>query len=231
MTTSTSSSGKPWLTVVVAIAGLTTGCGPAANSQGHATRSSYSPAAATVSTQAAAKVAKPYPRPSSDLSELYGNDLDRAAAGEKKVPFTGSGGFGGMECSPQVISGRSAASRALTLTLPKSLDARRHALVVVAPERGLLTVYQPYDDMVEPSDIIIPSQVITWFKAKSQNRFASSAEALDGLRPHSETPQILFLEAGRYRFALTKGIDALTPRAGHPNTVKVIAACSFDWTP
>ncbi|WP_157080495.1 hypothetical protein [Methylobacterium variabile] len=167
---------------------------------------------------------------SSGLAALYTADLTRAVAGEKKVAFGASGGFGEMDCSPPTISGADAASRTLTLTLPEEPAARRRVLAVVTPERGLLEIYSPYADASESEDIMVPSHATSWSKARTRRRFTVSSDTLDGLRPRSGKPEVLFLEAGRYRFALLNGIDAALLKA-NGTKVNVEAACSFDWTP
>lgn len=165
-----------------------------------------------------------------DVAALYTADLEAAVAGAKKRPFTATGDFGGMTCSPGRISGTDSSTRALTLTLPKDQASRHHALAVVTPERGLLELYSPYGDASESEDIVVPSHAISWSEAREQNIFVTNTDKLDGLRPGSDAPEVLFLEPGRYRFALVNGIDAALLRAnGTP--LKVTAACSFDWTP
>jgi hypothetical protein len=164
------------------------------------------------------------------IAALYTSDLGRAVAGAKKVPFRGTGPFGGMTCSPTRISGKTAASRALTLTLPAAATMRRHVLAVVTPERGLMELYTPYDEAGEAEDLVIPSRAISWVKARTRSVFVTSADALDGLRSGATLPEALFVEPGRYRFALVNGVDAKL-LAANGRKVKVWAACSFDWTP
>jgi hypothetical protein len=224
MTISTSSSADRRRFVTLLLPALVSaGCGqaeaPSANAPGR-----------PVATAAATPRPAPSPAKTQSLSALYTADLTRAVAGEKKVAFAAKGAVGGMACAPAAISGRTAASRALTLTLPQDAEARAHVLAVVTPERGLLEIYSPDHGSAEAEDLIVPSDTISWSKARTQHRFATTAEALDGLRPGSDTPETLFLEAGRYRFALVNGIDAELLRA-NGSAVKVEAACSFDWTP
>ncbi|MET3723019.1 hypothetical protein [Sphingomonas trueperi] len=181
--------------------------------------------------QAAAET-HPAARQSTNAATRYNSDLDKAVAGAKKMPFpTGVAGIGGMDCSPATLRGTDPASRAFTLTLPADASARRHVIAVVTPERGLLGIYAPYDaDAVEAGDLLIPSQAISWAKARTQNRFAVDTDDLDGLRPGATKPEALFLEPGRYRFALINGMDAALLKA-NGTSVKVIAACSVDWAP
>lgn len=225
MTTSTfnSASRRPFAALLLPVL-LVSGCGQA-DSAPDEVRDRPTPA-----TAIKAPVAAPAPPKAESLDALYTADLARAMAGVKKVPFRTKGDFGGMTCSPGTISGTSAASRALTLTLPRNAAARAHVLAVVTPERGLLEIYSPDDSAAEAEDIIVPSQTISWFKARTHHSFATSADELDGLRPGRDTPEPLFLEAGRYRFALVNGIDGALLRANGAN-VKVKAACSFNWTP
>jgi len=156
--------------------------------------------------------------------------MARAVAGAKKTPFAATGGFGGMACEPGRLANTDAASRALTLTLPADPAARRRVLAVVTPERGLLEVYSPYDDGTEAGDLTIPSTVISWAEARTRDRFAANTDLLTGLRPGRTEPEVLFLEAGRYRFALLDGIDADLLRTNR-RAVTATAGCSFDWTP
>lgn len=221
MTISTSSSTSAAL--ALAVLALVAGCGRGASEP------SETPQPRRETPAAAAPVA-PAPAPKQDLSALYTADLKQAIAGAKKVPFSASGAMGGMTCSPARIDGTDAGSRVLTLTLPPEAAARRHVLAVVTPERGLLEIYSPYADESESEDIVVPSRTISWSKARTQNVFATNTDALDGLRPGRDTPEILFLEAGRYRFALVNSIDpGLLKANGTP--LEVTAACSFDWTP
>jgi len=201
---------------------LVAACGPAGGAPGEAPK--------RPSSAAAPRIDAPKPGATQDLSALYTADLTKAVTGARKVAFAGKGDFGGMTCSPGKISGTSAASRALVLTLPAAKAARAHVLAVVTPERGLLEIYAPYGGGEEAGDMVIPSQAISWAKAKDQARFVTSTDALDGLRAGRDTPEALFLEGGRYRFALVNGVDAELLKA-NGTTVKVTAACSFDWTP
>lgn len=168
------------------------------------------------------------PRPAA----LYAADLTEAVAGAKKRPFpAGVPGIGGMACSLATLRGSSPASRAFQLTLPADQVARKHVLVVVTPERGLLELYSPYDgDTVEADDILLPSQALSWAKARTRHRFAVNTDDLDGLRRGRTTAEAIFLEPGRYRFALVNGIDAALLRANRAR-VQVTAACSVDWAP
>lgn len=172
--------------------------------------------------------------PAKTPAVLYAADLARAVAGAKKAPFpAGVAGIGGMTCSPGTLSGTSPASRALTLTLtlPADAAARCHVLAVVTPERGLLEIFSPYDDAAaEAGDLIVPSQAISWSKARTQHRFAVGTDDLDGLRRDQTMPEVLLLEPGRYRFALVNGIDAALLKSSRTE-VKVTAACSVDWAP
>lgn len=122
--------------------------------------------------------------PAETPAVLNAADLARAVAGAKKAPFpAGVAGIGGMTCSPGTLSGTSPESRALTLTLPADAAARRHVLAVVTPERGLLGIYSPYDNAAaKAGDLIVPSQAISWSKARTQHRFAVGTDDLDGLR-------------------------------------------------
>lgn len=170
--------------------------------------------------------------PAATPAALYAADLTRAVAGANKLPFpAGVAAIGGMTCSPGTLSGSDPASRTFTVTLPADMAARRHVLAVVTPERGLLEIYSPYDDdAAEAGDLLVPSRAISWAKARTQTRFAVSTDDVDGLRRGRTMPEVLFLEPGRYRFALVNGIDAglLT---SNRTAVKVTAACSVDWAP
>jgi len=190
------------------------------------------PASDAPQTQMQAAETHPAARQSTNAATLYTSDLAKAVARAKKMPFpTGVAGIGGMDCSPATLRGTDPASRAFTLTLPADASARRHVLAVVTPDRGLLEIYTPYDaDAAEAGDLLIPSQAISWAKARTQNRFAVDTDDLDGLRPGATKPEVLFLEPGRYRFALINGMDAALLKA-NGTSVKVIAACSVDWAP
>jgi hypothetical protein len=161
-----------------------------------------------------------------DLRAAYTRDLTEAVAGRRGGAAPPAGGFG-MSCSPPAI--RTSAPD-LVLELPAAPDQRRHVLAVVTPTRGLLEVYSPYDDETEAGDLLLPSDVITWGKARTQARFAVRASSLDGLRRGGDTPEALFIEEGRYRFALVNSIDVGLLKSNR-EAVKVFAACSFDWTP
>lgn len=230
MTISTSSSTSHCCTAALALfaLALVAGCGrgasePAEAPQPRAEAPGPAPARPT-------PVPPSVPAPKRDIAALYTADLTQAVAGAKKLPFTANGDMGGMTCSPDSISGTDAASRTLTLTLPEKAAARRHVLAVVTPERGLLEIYSPYGDDSESEDIVVPSRTISWSLARTRNVFATNADKLDGLRPGSDTPEVLFLEAGRYRFALVNSIDPELLRS-NGQTLKVVAACSFDWVP
>jgi len=226
MIISTSSSAK-FLLVTLAPAALliAAGCDRAASTPVYATAQTE-PKSEPRPTPPAKTV------PAASPEALYTADLTRAIAGEKKLPFpAGVAGIGGMICTPETMSGTSPATRAFTLTLPEDAAARRHVLAVVTPERGLLEIYTPYDDdSAETGDLIIPSDVIAWSNARTQNRFAINTDDLDGLRRERTMPEVLFLEPGRYRFALVNGIDAALLKS-NGTAVKVTAACSVDWAP
>lgn len=91
-------------------------------------------------------------------------------------------------------------------------------------------MYSPYNDETEEGDLLLPSDVITWQKARSQAKFPVQASSLYALRPGATQPEVLFLEKGRYPFALVNSIDPGLLKANN-DTVKVFAACSLDWTP
>ncbi|SOB86462.1 hypothetical protein SAMN06297144_1567 [Sphingomonas guangdongensis] len=106
---------------------------------------------------------------------------------------------------------------------------RRHALAVVTPTRGLLDVYSPYNEETEEGDLLLPSDVISWSRARKQARFVVRADDLYALRRGADAPEVLFLEEGRYRFALVNSIHPDLLRANRA-AVEVFAACSVDWT-
>ena len=135
---------------------------------------------------------------------------------------------GGMTCSPAAI--RSLAPD-LTLTLPADAATRAHPLIVVTPERGWMSIYQPDDGAAgDGEDVIQPSDLITWPTARDRTRFAFRAEELDGLGPRDDAPAAVFLEGGRYVFALVTGTDAEL-MALDGKRPRVLAACAFDWSP
>lgn len=214
------------LSAAVAVVVLVSGCNEArgaasksANARPGPSGRGTDPRAAKPTNEALAQIrgsAKPYTA-----------DFAAAVAKVKGRPSTDSASFGGMACAPDAINGD---PRALTLTLPESAEARRHVLAVVTPQRGLLEIYSPYGDETEPENLILPSMTITWAKVRAERRFSTSSDALSGLRPGSDTPEPLFIEPGRYRFALVNGIDAELLKANRPSVV-VYAACSLDWTP
>jgi hypothetical protein len=234
MTTFTSSIASRTFAPLLLPVLLVAGCGPAGN--GRAENASATapdgvadrPATATAPATPVAVAGTPGGK--QDLTAVYTADLAQAVAGARKIPFRAKGDIGGMTCSPATISGKDAASRALTLTLPENAETRAHVLAVVTPERGLLEIYSPYDGAAEADDLVIPSQTIAWAKARTRNVFTTNTDQLDGLRPGRDAPEPLFLEAGRYRFALVSGIDAALLKANGAQ-VEVMAACSFDWTP
>ncbi len=229
MTTSTSSFASVLLRAAAPVALLLAGGCDRASSTPNASATGETqvqvPAQANADTHAAASQG-------ATPATLYTSDLAKAVVGAKKVPFPpGVAGIGGMDCSPATLRGTDPASRAFTLTLPADASARRHVLVVVTPERGLLEIYTPYEaDAAEAGDLLIPSQAISWAKARTQNRFAVDTDDLDGLRPGASKSEALFLEPGRYRFALINGMDAALLKA-NGTSVMVTAACSVDWAP
>lgn len=159
--------------------------------------------------------------------DAYTRDFATAVTGRKRTPPPPAGNSG-MDCEPERIS---AGARDLTLELPTERSARDHVLAVVTPERGLLQIYTPYEnDVAEEEDLLLPSDVIKWSLARDQSRFAVDAASLTGLRRGAEEPEALFIEKGRYRFAL---VNSISPELHTTNgtRVKVFAACSFDWTP
>lgn len=165
-----------------------------------------------------------------DPARPYTADLRTALAARKSIMMTDTSSFGGMSCSPATPRGNVSATRGLTLTLPERESDRVHVLAVVTPGRGVLEIYSPYDDDTEAGDLIVPSQAISWAKARGQRSFATSTDALDGLRPGSDTPEALFIEPGRYRFVLANGIDAALQKA-NGTAPAALAGCSFDWQP
>lgn len=135
---------------------------------------------------------------------------------------------GGISCSPATI--RSLAPD-LTLTLPADAAARDHPLIVVTPERGWMSIYQPDNGAAgDGEDVIQPSDVIIWPIARDRARFAFRAEELGGLGLRDAAPAAAFLEAGRYVFALVTGTDAEL-MALDGKRPRVLASCAFDWTP
>ena len=184
------------------------------------------PPAAQLATAVNPKRPDPPLAENTDLSAAYTRDVAAALAGRHSDGSPPSGAFG-MRCNPARIA---TTSPDLVLELPSPVEQRRHVLAVVTPERGLLEIYSPYGDDAEEGDLTLPSDVISWARARTQARFTVQASELDGLRPGAEQPEALFLEAGRYRFVLVNGIDAeLLAANGTP--VSVFAACAFDWKP
>lgn len=222
MTTFISSSARRRALLLVTALSLTAGCGKAEDA-------TKAPADANATSAPAAPVASTAPS-TPDAATAYTADLRRALAGERKGAFTVDDAFGGMACTPRALGGVSAATRRLTLTLPEREADRAHVLAVVTPERGVLEVYAPYHGETEDGDLIVPSQAISWAKAREQRSFATSTDALDGLRPNSDTPKALFIEPGRYRFVLANGIDAELLKA-NGTAPRALAGCSFDWQP
>jgi hypothetical protein len=156
------------------------------------------------------------------LRKAWLADASAAVAGRKGGAAPPAAALG-MTCAPREPI---ASTSALSLDLPADPADRRHVLAVVTPERGLLELYSPSD--AESEDLILPSDVISWGKARGQARFAMSAYELYGLRRGSDQPEPLFIEPGRYRFVLVNGIDAsLLKVNGTP--VRLFAGCSYDW--
>lgn len=149
----------------------------------------------------------------------------RGAASATRVPAPT--GFG-MACTPRV----SAARPVLTITLPQSLAARRHVLAVISPSGQLYELYSPYSADVEIADILIPSDEISWQKARTRARFSLPALALMATRQGQRTPTQLFTEKGRYQFALVSAIQKdLIAVSDTPNRVTIYAGCVIQWTP
>jgi hypothetical protein len=126
----------------------------------------------------------------------------------------------------------SAARPMLSIILPQSPAARRHVFAVVSPSGRLYELYSPYSDDVEIADIIIPSDQISWQKARTRARFALSASQLRATELGQQTPTPIFTEKGRYKFALVSSIQKdLIAVSDTPNRVTVYAGCLIDWMP
>lgn len=177
--------------------------------------------------KAGAPPATPDPaRRGASLREAFRRDLAAAVAGRPERAPPPAGAFG-MACAPARVTSR---APAMTIELPADPALRRNVLAVVTPERGLLEIYSPYGDETEAEDVLVPSDLISWAEARTRRRFALGAHELQGLRRGAEDTEPVFIEAGRYRFALVNGIDARL-LAANGSAVRVIAGCSFSWTP
>ncbi len=147
-----------------------------------------------------------------------------AAATEKSLPRITS--FG-MSCTPSRITSGKAK---LTIALPQALAARRHAFAVITPAGQLYELYSPYSDDVEAADIIIPSEIISWQKARKSAVFSFAASDLMATAPKQNVPTQVFQEAGLYKFALVSSIQKdLIAVSDTPGQVKVFAGCLIDW--
>jgi hypothetical protein len=152
--------------------------------------------------------------------------LDKGApeATEKRMPDTNSIG---MTCTPaRLTSGKTQ----LTITLPQALAARQHAFAVITPTGQLYEIYSPYTRDVEQADIIIPSDIMSWQKARSRNIFTFAAADLMATGLGKTVPTQVFQEAGLYKFALVSAIQKdLIAVSDTPGQVKVFAGCLIEW--
>jgi hypothetical protein len=134
----------------------------------------------------------------------------------------------GMACTPRV----SARRPALMITLPQSPAARRHVFAVISPSGQLYELYSPYSDDVEIADIIIPSDEISWQKARTRARFSLVAPKLVATAPGQQVPTRVFAEKGQYKFALVSAIQKdLIAVSDRPDQVTIYAGCLIDWMP
>lgn len=143
---------------------------------------------------------------------------------ENRMPGSNSAG---MTCSPaRLTSGKAQ----LTITLPQAPAARQHAFAVITPTGQLYEIYSPYTRDVEQADIIIPSDIISWQKARSRNIFTFAAADLMATGLGKTVPTQVFQEAGLYKFALVSSIQKdLIAVSDTPGQVKVFAGCLVDW--
>lgn len=150
---------------------------------------------------------------------------DSVSATEKRMPNVTS--FG-MTCAPDRLTTGKAE---LTITLPQAAAARRHAFAVITPTGRLYEIYSPYSNDVEQADIIIPSDLISWQKARDRNKFTFAAADLLATEPGKNVPTQIFQEAGIYKFALVSSIQKdLIAVSDTPGQIKVFAGCLIDWT-
>ena len=149
---------------------------------------------------------------------------EAAAATEKRLPRITN--FG-MTCTPsRIASGKVK----LTITLPQALAARRHTFAVITPAGQLYELYSPYSDDVEVADIIIPSEIISWQKARAGIVFSFAAADLMATAPRQNVPTQVFQEAGLYKFALVSSIQKdLIAVSDTRGQVKIFAGCLIDW--
>jgi hypothetical protein len=152
--------------------------------------------------------------------------LDKGApsANERRMPDSNSIG---MTCSPaRLTSGKAQ----LTITLPQAPAARQHAFAVITPTGQLYEIYSPYTRDVEQADIIIPSDIISWQKARSRNIFTFAAADLMATGLGKTVPTQVFQEAGLYKFALVSSIQKdLIAVSETPGQVRVFAGCLVEW--
>jgi hypothetical protein len=134
----------------------------------------------------------------------------------------------GMTCTPRLSTARPV----LTITLPQSPAARRHVFAVISPSGRLYELYSPYADDVEIVDIIIPSNEISWQRARTRARFTLAAPKLLATAPGQQMPTRVFAEKGRYKFALVSAIQKdLIAVSDRPDQVTIYAGCLIDWMP
>jgi hypothetical protein len=156
--------------------------------------------------------------------------FEKAILGKGNGPAVGvlrSRGYG-MACTPRLSS----AQPKLVIDLPSPAAQRRHVFAVISPDGRLYEIYTPYSDDVETADIIIPSETISWQKARSRSRFTLSASELTALSPGKQTPERVFTAKGRYKFALVNSIQKdLIAVSDTPGRITVHAGCIIDWTP
>ena len=132
-----------------------------------------------------------------------------------------------MACRPRSINAK---NPNFNLVLPEAVTNRSHNLIAVTPAGYVFQIYSPYGEDVELADIIVPSNDISWPKAKTQSNFTVSASDLQGLGRNQNEPTPIFLQKGVYIFALVNSSDSTLLKTNGDN-LTVYAACSIHWTP
>jgi hypothetical protein len=151
-------------------------------------------------------------------------DKGSPSATENRMPDSNSIG---MTCNPaRLTSGKAQ----LMITLPQAPEARQHAFAVITPTGQLYEIYSPYTRDVEQADIIIPSDIISWQKARRRNIFTFAAADLMATGLGKTVPTQVFQEAGFYKFALVSSIQKdLIAVSDTPGQVRVFAGCLVEW--
>jgi hypothetical protein len=191
-----------------------------------ATTACAAPPPETGNAQAAQKTT-PAPSVKTILSASFEKAvLDKGATSvtENRMPDSNSIG---MTCNPNRLTSGKAQ---LTITLPQALTARQHAFAVITPTGQLYEIYSPYTPDVEQADIIIPSDIISWQKARTRNIFTFAAADLMATGLGKTVPAQVFQEAGLYKFALVSSIQKdLIAVSDTPGQVRVFAGCLVEW--